>query len=112
MESEAAAGPVPAPPPAPGPTTDLREVLRAQRRRRLVRFWVGFVAILIVGGLWAGLTKDPVGPGRFGEAGFDEPAFEVVEAEAEVEEAPVPVPTTAIEPAPTPATETTTTVGP
>lgn len=44
---------------------ELNTVLKAQRRQRRLRFWAGFLAILIIGGLWAGLTKDPAGPGLF-----------------------------------------------
>lgn len=67
---------------------DVRSVLRAQQRRRRVRFWLGFGAILLVGGLWAGLTKDPARPDLLNRFGGVDVA---VEAEA-VEFAPAPVP--------------------
>ncbi|MEM7275956.1 MAG: hypothetical protein AAF547_22965 [Actinomycetota bacterium] len=56
---------------------ELREVLAAQRRRRRLRFWAGLLALLIVGGLWAQLSKDPIGP-QFGEV-FAEPDAVVIE---------------------------------
>ncbi len=34
--------------------------MKAQRRRRRLRFWIGFVAILFIGSLWAGLSRDPL----------------------------------------------------
>lgn len=37
----------------------VRGVQRASARSRRLRFLLGALAILIVGGLWAGLTKDP-----------------------------------------------------
>ena len=53
----------------------LLDVLKEQRRQRRLRFWLGFVAILLVGGLWAQLSKDPIGPafgnGFVGEAEED-----------------------------------------
>lgn len=60
---------------------NVEQVVAAQRRRRRLRFWAGFGAIALIGGLWAGLSKDPLGPGIFGnDRGFvDQPAAEVVE---------------------------------
>lgn len=40
----------------------LLDVLKQQRRRRRRSFWLGFLAIFVVGGLWAQLSKDPIGP--------------------------------------------------
>lgn len=62
----------------PGPALDVRQVVAQQRRQRLVRFWIGFVVILVLGGLWAGLSKDPTGFGDvFGDDEFfDQPAVE------------------------------------
>ncbi len=42
------------------------QTLGAQRRRRRLMFWAGFLAILVLGSLWAGLSKDPLGPNFFG----------------------------------------------
>lgn len=101
MESVTVAGP-----PVEG---DVRSVLRAQRRRRRVRFWLGFGAILLIGGLWAGLTKDPARPAlldQFGGPGFAVDA-EVGVAEEEVEFAPVPTTEVTVVEAPV-----STTVGP
>ncbi len=63
-----------------GPT-DVEQVIAGQRRRRRLRFWLGFVVIAVLGGLWAGLTTDPLGPGIFGDQNvvFDAPAAEVAE---------------------------------
>lgn len=47
-------------------TRTIQTTLQAQRRRRRLRFWVGFAAIAVAGSLWAGLSKDPVGPDFFG----------------------------------------------
>lgn len=59
---------------------DVEQVVAAQRRRRRLQFWLGFATIAIIGGLWAGLTTDPLGPGLFGDEGvFDQPADEIVE---------------------------------
>jgi len=52
----------------------LLEVLNQQRRRRRLQFWCGFLAILLVGGLWAQLSKDPINEGF----------FDVIEAEEEI----------------------------
>lgn len=41
----------------------MRDVIRAQRRRRRLRFWLVFLAIAGVGSAWAGLTKDSLAPG-------------------------------------------------
>lgn len=61
---------------------DVEQVVAAQRRHRRLRFWLGFAVIALIGGLWAGLTKDPLGPGLFGDdAVFDAPAVEVAEFE-------------------------------
>jgi hypothetical protein len=82
MDSVTVAGP-----PVEG---DVRSVLRAQRRRRRVRFWLGFGVILLVGGLWAGLTKDPARPAlldQFGGGGVAE-----VGVAEEMELVPVPPP--------------------
>ena len=47
----------------------LDEILRAQRRRRRLRFLAGFALLLLVGALWAGLSTDPLpGGGFFGAA--------------------------------------------
>lgn len=46
-------------------TADIRDVVAAQRRRRRVIFWIGFLTIAVVGSLWAGLSKDPLGPDIF-----------------------------------------------
>jgi hypothetical protein len=85
----------------------LLDVLKEQRRQRRLRFWLGFLAILLVGGLWAQLSKDPIGP-AFGND------F-VVEAEEEIffeDDAP-PVPlTTVAEPTTTEAEVTTTVTEP
>ena len=51
-------------------SSDVGEMVKAQRRRRRLVFWVGFLAILVVGALWAGLSKDPRGPGGFGDEVF------------------------------------------
>lgn len=90
-------------------SADVSSVLRAQRRRRRARFWLGFAAILLVGGLWAGLTKDPARPALLGgingggavdvapAIAVDRPDFEVATTmvmgtTVETEPAPVPVP--------------------
>ncbi|MEM7324508.1 MAG: hypothetical protein AAF531_15570 [Actinomycetota bacterium] len=75
----------------------LLDVLKQQRRRRRLGFWVGFLAILLVGGLWAQLSKDPLNAPFAGEfQDFPaEPA--VVEAELILEDVPtttIPPPTT------------------
>jgi hypothetical protein len=43
----------------------VQATLRSQRRARRIRFWVGFIVIAVAGSLWAGLSKDPVGPNFF-----------------------------------------------
>jgi len=65
-----------------GPS-DVEQVIAGQRRRRRLRFWLGFAVIAVLGGLWAGLTTDPLGPGIFGgeDVVFDAPAAEVAEFE-------------------------------
>lgn len=74
--------------------TDVESVVGAQRRRRRLRFWLGFGAIALVGGLWAGLSKEPIGPGLFNEGFVEEaPAIEVGEFDD------FEVPTTAVGPA-------------
>lgn len=54
---------------------EIQDVLRAQNRRRRIAFWVGFLAILLVGSLWAGLSKDPLNPAFFGIAVGGGPAL-------------------------------------
>lgn len=81
----------------------LLDALKQQRRRRRLSFWIGFLSILLIGGLWAQLSKDPIGPdfinGRVFEAEedvfFEEaPAVEVVTTTAvEVLEPPPDEPT-------------------
>ncbi len=87
---------------------DLLHLLKAQRRRRRLGFWLGFVGILLIGGVWAQFSKDPIAPGFANDF--------VVEAEEEIffdEPDFAPVPTTvAIEPATTIPEEPTTTVEP
>lgn len=46
-------------------TSEIREAVSAQQRRRRMVFWLGFLAILVAGALWAGLSKDPLGPDFF-----------------------------------------------
>lgn len=76
----------------------LLDVLKQQRRQRRLRFWFGFLAILLVGGLWAQLSKDPIGPAfgnDFGVEAEEEIFFEDVPAEDFIETTTVP-PTTAV----------------
>ena len=47
---------------------EIQDVLRAQKRQRRLKFWVGFAVIAVIGSLWAGLSKDPLGQGVFGFA--------------------------------------------
>jgi hypothetical protein len=47
---------------------EIQDVLRAQKRQRRLKFWVGFAVIAVIGSLWAGLSKDPLGQGIFGFA--------------------------------------------
>lgn len=54
-------------------TVDIRDVVAAQRRRRRLVFWAGFLAIAVIGSLWAGLSKDPLGPEFFDEFGLAAP---------------------------------------
>ena len=61
---------------------ELRDVLATQRRQRRLRFWLGLGVLLLVGSLWAGLSKDPIGNG------FDDVVIQGAEV---VEDAPVAV---------------------
>ena len=104
-----------------GPT-DVEQVIAGQRRRRRLRFWLGFAVIALLGGLWAGLTTDPLGPGIFGgeDVIFDAPAAEVAEFEdfdVPTTTAPAPVPPETTGPPSTatttgPSTSLVTTTGP
>ncbi len=105
-----------------GPT-DVEQVIAGQRRHRRLRFWLGFAVIALLGGLWAGLTTDPLGPGIFGgeDVIFDAPAAEVAEFEdfdvPTTTEAPAPVPPETTGPPSTatttgPSTSLVTTTGP
>lgn len=87
--------------------TDVESVVAGQRRRRRVRFWLGFAVIALIGGLWAGLSKDPIGPGLFNEGVIfeDAPAIEIGEFED------FEVPTTTIGPELPPPDDTNTTAG-
>lgn len=59
----------------------VRDVLRRQQQQRRLRFGLGFLAILVIGGVWAQLSKDPL------QAPFaDDVGFDVVDA---VEEEPM-----------------------
>jgi hypothetical protein len=77
-------------------SSDIRQVINEQNRRRRLYFWAGFLAIALFGSLWAGLSKDPRGPGFFGED---------VMVDADVVEQPAFIETTTI-PAPAFTTET------
>ncbi len=82
----------------------LLDVLKQQRRRRRRGFWLGFLAIFVVGGLWAQLSKDPIGPAFANDF--------VVEAEEEIffEDVPaIPEPPITTMPETTTITEPTTT---
>lgn len=72
-------------------SSDVREMVNEQKRRRRLTFWGGFLAIAIVGSLWAGLSKDPRGPGFFGDEGFNDA---VVDQPDFIDEPPPPLMTT------------------
>ncbi len=68
------------------------KTVRAQRLRRRLIFWTGFVVILVAGSLWAGLTKDPLNNRFFDDGdiivdGPEPAAFEV----EDIEELPPPL---------------------
>ncbi len=79
-------------------SSGVREMVNEQKRRRRLAFWGGFFVLAVIGSLWAGLSKDPRGPGFFNDAGFEaEPAF----VEADFVEAPPEFATTTVMPSTT-----------
>ena len=56
-------------------SSDIGDILRVQKRRRRLVFWLGFLTLAIVGALWAGLSKDPRGNGFGGEVFIGAPAI-------------------------------------
>lgn len=69
-------------------SSEIGEILKTQKRRRRLVFWSGFLAILLIGTLWASLSKDPRGPGfgdegvRIGMATVEAPSVGVTTEEA------------------------------
>lgn len=70
----------------------LLDVLKAQRRRRRTGFWLGFFVIFALGGLWAQLSRDPIGP-DFGDDFVNDVQADLVEEVPAIE---VPVTTEAL----------------
>lgn len=54
--------------------SDIGDILRVQKRRRRLVFWLGFLTLAVLGALWAGLSKDPRGNGFGGDVFVGAPA--------------------------------------
>ena len=81
-------------------TNDVKTVIDKQRRKRRTAFGAGLVVLLVVGGLWAGLSREPLNPfdgfdDRFDvivDGPFPVEAFPAIDEAFPVEAFPPPIP--------------------